>query len=433
MIARTYRLRAAALCTLLAASLLPGLLHARSAAAAAPSMRPDMPAEIVTWRLVILPREEYVSLVEEWRAYARAHPQSAVAHVQLSRAMRYAGAGTPEEREALIAKALELDENCPEALEAMASTHLTMQGDLGEARRLALRAVAAAPEWPDPRFTLASIAMVQGETEVLRAQLQALLERGGIATPVLDFGYNLLVSAAPGGIVFTNGDNDTYPPLALQLARGIRPDVRVVNLSLLNLEEYATNVWKSGPRGPLPFTAADIARDLQAWEQAGKAKGRTPAQVHLEDLVDRIAAGTWKEPVYLACTVSPNLLACCEGRLEIEGMLWRVTAQMQKQPEGEKYMPVDASKTLRLFREDFRLDSATDLGYAWGPASSAGKLMINYPATLQQAAQARAKAGDLEDVRYAMTTAIEILRFHGQLEMAAAAEKYWKEVDPQAK
>ncbi len=408
------------------------ILHASSARAAAPSMQPDMPAEIVSWRLIMLPNEEYASLVEAWRAYVSSHPQSAVALVQLSRAMRYAGAGTPEEREALIAKALELDRNCPEALEAMASAHLTMNRDKAEARRLALRAVETAPEWPDPHFTLASIAMVRGETEELRAQLKALLEKGGIPSPVLDFGYNLLVSAAPRSIVFTNGDNDTYPPLALQLVRGIRPDVRVVNLSLLNLEEYATTVWKSGPGSPVPFTDADIARNLETWKRGGKAKGQIPAQVHLQDLVDRIAGGTWKEPVYMACTVAPKMLACGEGQLEIEGMLFRVKAEKQKTTEGEETGPINALKTLQLFRDDFRLDSATDMAYPWEPNSSVGNLMINYPAVLQQAAEARARAGDLGGVRYAMKTAIDILRFHGKTEMVQAAVAYWKEVDPQA-
>ncbi|KAA6350577.1 hypothetical protein EZS27_002060 [termite gut metagenome] len=81
-----------------------------------------------------------------------------------------------------------------------------------------------------------------------------------------DFGQNYLMSTQESGnpIIFTNGDNDTFPLWYNQETEGFRPDVRTCNLSYLQTDWYIDQMKRPAYDSPsLPIT----------WERAEYAEG----------------------------------------------------------------------------------------------------------------------------------------------------------------
>ena len=211
-----------------------------------------------------------------------------------------------------------------------------------------------------------------------------------------DYAYNLLNSCEKDGIIFTNGDNDTFPLWALQEAYGIRTDVRIVNLSLLNTKWYIKQMKAHEPKVPISYSDEQIdalSHSLNPIVEQTRYKlpgaGITinlPTRNELNALrvqdqmvVNIVDANRWRKPIYFAVTVSDDNLMGIGPYLKMQGLVYRVMPY--EVPESER---MDISRTVTLLDKVYQFRGLADGTARLNDTSE--KLMSNYAAAYIQIA-----------------------------------------------
>jgi hypothetical protein len=188
-----------------------------------------------------------------------------------------------------------------------------------------------------------------------------------------DYSYNILQTCEQDAILFTNGDNDTFPLWYLQDVEAIRRDVRIVNLSLINTPWYIKQMkekpyYKEAEAVPISLSDSRIEGILpEPWEpreltlsvpqealeeyavtdSAVRARGAitflmpntvqfgATKAIRIQDILvrDIIFTNKWKRPIYFAVTVAPDSKIGLDDYLWFRGLAWRL--EPRKVPQGD--------------------------------------------------------------------------------------------------
>jgi tetratricopeptide (TPR) repeat protein len=124
----------------------------------------------------------------------------------------------------------------------------------------------------------------------------------------------MLVGLEEGAILFTNGDNDTFPLWYIQEVEGFRTDVKVVNLSLLNTTWYIKQSRDNEPKVPINWTDERIDALTPVPSDKGWLLVRDLAVQHI------LLTNNWNKPIYFAVTIPPATYAPYREYLEMEGL-----------------------------------------------------------------------------------------------------------------
>jgi hypothetical protein len=187
-----------------------------------------------------------------------------------------------------------------------------------------------------------------------------------------DYSYNILQTCEKDAILFTNGDNDTFPLWYLQDVEGVRRDIRIVNLSLVNTPWYILQLKNNEPHGakkvkinipdeqiagiqPVRWETRQmsIPVSLEAYKNFGVTdtavtnKGKIDftmtntitfgdvKAIKVQDIIvhDILMSNNWERPIYFAVTVSPDSKIGLDNYMWMDGLAWRlkpITADQEK-------------------------------------------------------------------------------------------------------
>ena len=242
-----------------------------------------------------------------------------------------------------------------------------------------------------------------------------------------DYAYNILQSCKQDGIIFTNGDNDTFPLWYLQEVEKVRKDVRVINLSLLNTDWYILQLknqmgvkmyieddqirWlPAGRRGPIIYyrpakTFYDRVRRTNRF-LTPEQDPRTGRVMRVQDqMIEQVVIANPNTDVYFSGSVPTSNRWTLEPYLIREGIVLRIDPDTT----SPRY---DLTLSDSLIMNTYRYRGLNDLT-AYKDENNVG-LTSSYPERFSELAFECQKAGDTARAISVLSEAIRQVPYYHQ-------------------
>ena len=152
---------------------------------------------------------------------------------------------------------------------------------------------------------------IRGKTDKNKTIIKRWYEKETPSSGLITWNYNMLVGLDSNAILFVDGDNDVYPKEWLQKVKNIRPDVKVIVVSLLYIDNFRNNVLAE-------LTLPKFTKTIEECKSI---------DVYNKELIMHILKNPASRPIYFSTAMRQDFYSFMQDSLYLEGLTYKYSPE----------------------------------------------------------------------------------------------------------